>query len=52
MANHHQGPDQRFTQRRRGKERREEMRWEPDKEDRRKTTGRRHDDWQNRLWQS
>lgn len=51
MKDPYQGPERRRHERRNGHERREEMRWEPDKEDRRHSEGRRSCDKQNSLWQ-
>lgn len=39
------GPEQRRNQRRKKPDRREEIRFEPDKEDRRQSTGRREEDY-------
>ncbi|WKE66848.1 hypothetical protein PVT67_06320 [Gallaecimonas kandeliae] len=48
----HEDVDRRFSHRRKGRERREEMRWEPDKEDRRHGKGRRKEDIENDMWRS
>lgn len=48
----YQGPERRKEDRRKGRERREEMRWEPDKNDRRQGPGRRFCDKHESLWRS
>lgn len=46
----YQGPERRREQRRRIVDRRQMIRWEPDKEDRRLDDGRRKDDIQIPYW--
>ncbi len=46
----YRGPDQRRQTRRQTNDRREDIRFEPDKEDRRKGPGRRKEDQDNSLW--
>lgn len=46
----YRGPDQRRETRRQTSDRRDSIRFEPDKDDRRKGPGRRKEDQENSLW--
>jgi hypothetical protein len=49
-SNQYKGPERRREQRRKTADRREEIRFEPDKEDRRENAGRRQTDKERNLW--
>ncbi|WP_341501576.1 hypothetical protein [Gallaecimonas sp. GXIMD4217] len=50
MIDSNNGPDRRLAQRRILADRRQEIRWEPDKPDRRQGLGRRKEDGERAYW--
>lgn len=48
----YKGPERRREVRRKNSDRRQDIRFEPDKDDRRQSPGRRKDDKDNNLWRT